>query len=117
MKKFNEDALQLLVNDAHGVYIPEVFFKQYEGYIQKWFEENGSNLYTFESLKEGIMIDPYDNDMDKRESHYEAWDFILDYNGHGFYITDDNGIKMQLIQNGDVWALPYDMEVPEDFFS
>lgn len=113
--KFDENKLELLVNDSHGVYIPKVFFDAYRPYIEKWYRLNPDCKYTFEQLEKDINIDP--NSGEDFEAHIEAWNFICDFYGSGFRLINDDGIPMRIEQQGDVWAYPEDMEFPEDYWS
>lgn len=91
---------ELLVNDAHGIYIAQLFCKQYLPYIT-----------NAEELKEDIdiCIDGPDN-----EYYWEAWDTLL----NRIELTNDNKEKFSignLYESGDLWAIPEGYEYPEEF--
>lgn len=105
LTEFDADKLQLLVDSHHGVYCPEVFIKHYEGYLSP---------ETKESFKSEIVSIKHGNaNGDDSEDYWDSWMLILD----NAVLIDDNGQNMLLIQDGDVWAYPEDMESPpEDWY-
>lgn len=77
--------LSLMISDAHGVYIPQVFTQKYErdawGTIDDW---------SWEACAAGPDADGY----------WDAWTAILDNASH----VDENGNLWFLHQDGDLWA-------------
>jgi len=97
MKNLTEP--QLLINEAHGIYIAQLFCQRYaDGIINK------------ETLNEDINIclDGPDN-----EEYIEAWVNVID----NAQIKDDNGQIFNignLYESGDLFAIPLDY-VYEEF--
>jgi hypothetical protein len=94
MKKqipFNNDALILLVDSHHGVFIPQIFAEQF------------ADLLTQEQAK--------DLSSPENEFYFEAWEDVL----NNVQVQDKEGKKYNIFQNEDVWAIPVNMEFPEDF--
>jgi hypothetical protein len=85
------DNLVLLVNGAHGVYVPKVFA---EFDLGDW---KGIAKEDIEILKAGP----------DREHYWDAWQNILD-NAR----TLVNGREYALYQDGDLWA--YDVQAMQD---
>ena len=102
MKKFNEEALMLMCNSHHGIYIPNLFFKQNIEPMKIWCDTNGFNFEDYRPL----------NNPDN-EDYWEAWEQLLNdyWFDHPFYG------KCILYHNEDLWAYPEDMEIPEDYFA
>ncbi len=87
---------ELLVNDAHGQYIPQIFCQQYGHYLP-------------DNLKEDLKICLSGPD---NEQYWDAWDSILDTE-----ITNEKGEKFTisyLPESSDLWAIPEGYEYPED---
>lgn len=83
------DAVNLLLSDARGIYIPRDFVQGFD--LQLWGIDP-------DSWAAKTCANP-DN-----EGYWEAWDQILDT---AFY-TDSEGNKFTLYQDGDLWALCYE---------
>ena len=88
----------VFLNDAHGVYIPKLFCDDIE---KSDCEKMGINWEDVKTCQDGP-----DN-----EWYWESWDLILS----DFTITDDQGIKWYLYQDGDLWCYPEGLEFPEEF--
>lgn len=90
---------QLLLNDAHGIYIPQLFAK---------------NFFGFEGIdEEDLTICRAGPD---HEHYWDAWDNILNH----AYSIDKHGFKYILHQDGDLWAYCPDQmteEEKEEFYS
>lgn len=89
---------ELLVNDAHGIYIAQSFCQAYSAYIT-----------NMDKVKEDfdICLDGPDN-----EYYWDAWENLL----NNIEFTNDNGDKYtigNLGENGDLWAIPEGYEYPE----
>lgn len=83
---------ELLVNDAHGIYIPQLFVKSYRQYI-----------VDAEDLREDLDIIEYGPEG---ADYWETWDFLL---MNGLSISNDNGQVMSvdyLPESSDLWAIP-----------
>lgn len=91
---FNED-VQLLVDGAHGQYIPQIFVQNYKNYIL----EKSVNADDLNILLEG----PY------AQYYWEAWDTVE----QSAILQDDNGIRWTLYQDGDLWAVKEGTELPD----
>jgi hypothetical protein len=82
---------ELLVIDAHGQYIPQLFLQGYSNYIT-----NKDKLQEY--LKD--VQDGPDN-----EHYWDSWDFLL----NTMEFINDNGEKMEvgyLEDSCDLWAIP-----------
>ena len=91
MKTF-EDSLILAVDSHFGVYIPQVFIERYGEFLELSEEEKTT------------LSDP------QNEYYFETWEdvscrtFILD------------GVEHSIVENEDLWILPTDVNIPDDFF-
>jgi hypothetical protein len=90
---------ELLVNDAHGIYVMQSFCKAYEKYIT-----------NMDEVKEDfdICLEGPDN-----EEYLEAWQ-MLEQN---VKLTNDAGQMFtigNLGESGDLWAIPENYQYPED---
>jgi len=100
MKKINVmPEPELLVNDAHGIYVIQSFCKTYEKYIT-----------NMDEVKEDfdICLEGPDN-----EEYLEAWQ-MLEQN---VKLTNESGQMFtigNLGESGDLWAIPENYEYPED---
>lgn len=89
---FNSDKLELLVDSHHGVYIPKIFSEMFPQFLT---EQQISDLSGPDN-----------------EFYWETWEDVLNME-----ITNDKGEKFYLMQSdGDLFAYPSNMEIPEDFF-
>jgi hypothetical protein len=91
---------QLLVSDAQGIYIAQIFCQQYRQCIT-----------NADQLKEDIDICLVGPD---HEFYWDAWENIID----NAELLDDNKEKMSignLGDSGDLWAIPENYEYPEDY--
>jgi len=77
--------IQLLLNSARGVYIPQNFVEEFD--LEKW---------GISSLKEEIedCSDP------ENVCYWDSWHRIMDY----AEFTDKAGNTWRLLQDGDLWA-------------
>ena len=77
--------LSLMISDAHGVYIPQVFTQKYDrsawGQISDW---------AWETCAAGPDA----------EGYWDAWTELMDHSIH----MDANGNAWHVYQDGDVWA-------------
>ena len=98
---FNPDTdCRLILSDSHGQYIPQLFCAD-----------------LTQADAEAMGIDPQDvKDCQlgpDNEFYWEAWQSILD----AAESTDSHGIKWRLEQNGDLWEIRADAEIPDSWFA
>ncbi len=77
--------IRLLVNSAHGIYVPAVFVEQFD--LEQW---------GIASLREEIE----DCSNPDNEYYWDSWHWIMDY----AEFIDKNGNTWRLYQDGDLWA-------------
>ena len=77
--------IELLLNDSHGIYIPQNFYQNFD--LKQW--NINQNEYT--DL----------NDPDS-EIYWDSWNDLL---SNAYCIL--NGKKWHLYQDGDLWAIHY----------
>jgi len=97
---FNPDAdCQLLLGDSHGIYIPQL-------YCSDISEDDCEALsICWEDVKT-CQSGP------DEELYWDAWQSICDSAS-----WEDNGEEWRLLQNGDLWAIRAEAELPEGWFS
>ena len=88
----------LLINGAHGIYIPQFFAQNYEKYV--------TNPEEIEDELKDLKSGP-DN-----EFYWDSWATVMD----NAKLKDDNGRECSLWQDGDLWAIPVDEleQIPEN---
>jgi len=95
------DAVNLILSDARGVYIPRDFITdKYNGIAVDHCKAWGITQEDAEILASGP----------DHEYYWETWDDVLS-NAH---YVDEEGNKYFLIQDGDLWALCYDRMTDEE---
>lgn len=82
-----ENAFQLLLCDARGIYIPRDFINQFRGW--KGYGKGQFNAYK------SILSNP------ENESYWDAWNELLDK----LTYTTEKGIEHSLYQDGDLFAV------------
>ena len=87
------NGLQLLLSDARGVYIPRDFVDNFD--LDKWHVDN---KYTY-------LLSSPDN-----EFYWDYWDVLLCV----AYFVDELGNKWILLQDGDLWAVCYELLTDEE---
>lgn len=94
---FNPDTdSQLLLSDSHGIYIPKLWAEEIEDAEEaSWFSVKWEDV-------EACQAGP-DHPL-----YWEAWDAIL-----SDALWDENGEDWRLLQNGDLWAVKAEAEIPE----
>jgi len=102
---FDENKLELLLDGNRGIYIPQIFMEAYGSYVKTFCEQEGRN---FEQLEKDLSSP--DN-----EQYWDTWTDLTCY--WDFYMINENGDKFAIEQHDDLWAYPYDMEIPEDHFA
>lgn len=97
---FNPDTdSKLLLGDSHGIYIPKIW-------CDGLSEEDAEDL----SISwEDVQICQSGPDS---ELYWEAWQSIE----RDAVIIEDDGSEWRLLQNGDLWQIRSDVEVPEEWF-
>lgn len=101
LSAFNPDTdSQLLLSDSHGIYIPKL-----------WADEIGDEeeAESYSVSWEDVLICQAGPDS---EGYWDAWDSIL-----RDAQWDENGEDWCLHQNGDLWAVKLDVEIPEEWLS
>ena len=93
MNKLN--AVELLISDSHGIYIPKLFVEMIEN-NNRWSNINKDDLSEL--------------DNPENEWYFDSWSNILD---NAVFIAE-NGDKYILYQDGDLWALCYDKMTIEE---
>ena len=87
------NAIQLLLSDARGVYIPCDFVDNFN--LDKWHVDN---KYTY-------LLSSPDN-----EFYWDYWDELLSK----AYFIDEVGNKWELYQDGDLWAICHKLMTDEE---
>lgn len=98
---FNPDTdSQLLLGDSHGVHIPKL-----------WADEIGDEeeAESFSVSWGDVLACQAGPDA---EGYWDAWDAIL-----RDAQWNENGEEWSLHQNGDLWAVKVDIEIPEEWLS
>lgn len=95
------DDCNIILSDRHGQYIPQLFCEDIE---QKDCEKYSIKWEDVQCCQKGPGQD--------NEWYWEAWQAIID----NFLATDDNGRQWRIVQNGDLWEVPANLELPQDFW-
>lgn len=85
----------LLISDRHGIYIPQLFAKNYDE--SKWRNIDPEDIKI---LQEGP----------ENEWYWETWDSVMD---SAEYVDEDNNVY-KLHQDGDVWVYCHELMTEED---
>jgi len=95
---FNPDTdCQLLLGDSYGIYIPQL-------YCSDISEDDCEDLsISWEDIK--LCQSGPDE-----ERYWEAWQSVCDSAS-----WEENGSMWRLLQNGDLWAVKEDVEIPEEW--
>jgi len=88
---------ELYASDRHGIYIPQYF----------------AESIVRECLS-GVSDDDVQTLIDGPDSEYywDSWDVVL----NNAVLTDKNGKRWTLWQDGDLWLVPEDWEPEEEEF-
>lgn len=89
--------MKLWLSDARGVYIPRDFA---ESFRDRAKHVSGVSDVDWKILEAGPEHDDY----------WDTWASVLD----NAVVTDENGIKHRLWQEGDLWLIPEGMEWSEE---
>lgn len=93
-----ETESSLILSDHHGVYIPQMFCSGMSQSDAHRIEVSYSDVLACQSGPD-------------HPNYREAWQQILD----DARILDTNGRVWRLYQNGDLWEIPDDCEIPDYF--
>ena len=88
-------AINLLVSDANGIYVPQVFATNYD--LSLWSNIDPEDLTTIEEGPD-------------HEYYWEAWNNIL--NSATYLLGGD---QYHLHNDGDLWAICYDKVSDEEY--
>lgn len=83
----------LWLSDARGIYIPRDFA---QSFADRDTSVSGVDAETWATLEQGPDAESY-------------WDTWLEVCEHAV-VTDENGVKFTLWQEGDLWLVPEGME-------
>ena len=86
-------SIELLLNSARGVYIPQNFVECVDA------DEWHLSEYDVKELSD------YNN-----EFYWDAWNSVLD----NAYFVDSGGNKWTLFQDGDLWAICFELMTDEE---
>lgn len=92
-----ETDCELLLSDSHGIYIPKLWCDELS---EEEAEEHGVSWQDVLDCQSGP-----DNEL-----YWEAWNSILDSAR-----WEEDGVEWNLHQNGDLWKVRADVEIPEGF--
>jgi hypothetical protein len=90
----------LWISDARGLSIPRDFANCFISLVERYRRVDGVEDDQWRILEEGP-----DN-----SEYWKCWDEVL----RDAVITDDNGVKWTLYQDGDLWLIPEGMVWSED---
>jgi hypothetical protein len=97
---FNPDTdCQLLLGDSHGRFIPQLYCS----------DISEDDCEDFSISWEDVRLCQSGPD---EELYWEAWQSILDSAEY-----EEGGEMWRLLQNGDLWAVKADCEIPEEWLS
>ena len=91
------DQIILAVDSHNGRYSMEHLIESYDF-------DNASELQEHIDMCKTV-------DNEENEGYYDSWNYILDN-----ALITHKGITYRLEQNGDIWFVPVDIEVPEDWY-
>ena len=92
----------LWLSDARGQYIPRDFAKSFADRAKHVAGVTDEQWAILESGPEGGM----DSDDNASEWYWEVWGEVCD----DAIVTDTNGDKFRIYQDGDCWLVPVNME-------
>lgn len=82
----------LWLNDARGIYIPRDFAKS--------FVDRAKHVSGVNDEQWAVLENP------EHELYWEVWDEVLS----SAVVTDNDGVKFTLYQEGDLWLIPDGMQ-------
>jgi hypothetical protein len=83
----------LLINSAHGIYIPKLF--------ADWALANPNYVINMDAVKEDLQLLLQGPDG---EEYHDTWSDVTD----NIKLKDDEGRECFVYQDSDVWAVPQD---------
>lgn len=89
------ESISLLVSDREGIYVPMAFVERYD--TDLWSNIDPADV--------NIILEGPD-----AEGYWDAWDSVL----QNAEYHDDNGHVFRLHQDGDLWAVCYELMTEED---
>jgi hypothetical protein len=89
--------MMLWLSDARGVFIPRDFARSF---VDRAKSVTGVIEEQWQVLEAGP----------DQELYWDVWDEVIG----GAIITDENGVKYTIWQNGDCWLVPVGMEYNEE---
>lgn len=96
-----------LLSDARGIYIPRDFVQNFAIECKEEDREEAKNGKVWHGITAENVVDcqdPYN------EWYWEAWESIL----NNAYWIDTNGFRWCLYQDGDLWAICYELLTDEE---
>ena len=88
-----KSGIDLLLNGARGVYVPQNFVECFD--MGDWHLSD-------DDIKD--LSDP------NNEFYWDAWESVL----NNAYFVDEEGNKWTLYQDGDLWAICYELMTEEE---
>ena len=100
--KYNENEIILAVDSHYGQYTPQVFIERYGEFLTTPLDE--------ESKK--IFVEGPDNQF-----YWDDWCYILDNNTVKLTTYEGNApTEYKIIENEDLWLVPINMELPDEWY-
>ena len=90
------DAINILVNEHQGLYVPEVFCRNYDLSLWSYIDQDDVDI---------ILKGPLNND-----EYWDAWDYILT---HAVYFHQGN--MFYLHQDGDLFAVCDELMTEDEY--
>jgi len=94
----NRPALQLLLSDAHGIYLPQIFVQNFLG--------GGHGRVSGVDVDSVAVVGAGPDTLD----YWDAWGNIL----NNFRYTTPDGDTFGLWQDGDLWLVCYERITEEE---
>lgn len=99
-------AVNLILSDARGIYIPRDFLTDNNNEI----DEEHRKAWGLTKENEELWINCIDPE---NEFYWESWNWILD----NAKFIDENGNVFELWQDGDLWAYCYELMTKQEKYS
>ena len=97
----------LWLSDARGVYIPRDFAKSFSDRAKS---VSGVSDEDWAILERGPDYEDENGVCVCNEAYWDTWSDVE----QTATVTDDNGVKYSVYQNGDCWLIPHGMEYNEE---
>lgn len=94
------NAIELLVSDRDGIFIPKIFAEIVDSYLHLW---EGLNREDIDLLLKGP----------EEESYWDVWNDVVQWAKH----TDDHGMVWRLHQDGDLFLYCDEQMNDEEYFN